>query len=567
MVRVTLAQRLLVAIGVVTVATTAALGLGVREAWRRTEEARFREQFAQALARLERELSAQARDLPALIDPVCAHDPLLDSALIGVKRGDLADRRLSLSLRVPELMKALRLDELVLVSSDGEILGAGREGLVGKRDGALAERLRRASRAASVRTAEAPLALEAHCTLPADGKRPFVGLYAARHVAALFDEVGRSYGVSLSLSQPPRVSDELVESTRLPELGELTVFAAKSRVPLSRALRQLDGTILALGGVTLGAALVLAMLLARGLARPIVDLSRQAREVTAGEPKPVRGGGGKELEELAGSFNKAIADLVLLRKRLAASERIAAQREIARRVAHEIKNPLAPIRAAVETLRRLRARDDPAFDEYFDEATRTVLDEVARISTIVSEFTRFARMPPPRPAPFDAVDAVRKVVALHGSSGAAVTFRAGPCPPLNADRDQLVQVVTNLIQNAQDAVKGRAEPLVEVEVSAPTPEELVIRVSDDGPGLAPEMRDRLFQPYATTKPEGTGLGLVIVQRIVVEHGGDISYADRPGGGAVLTVVLPVAGPPVTATVAPLGPPSSRPREKTRTDRV
>lgn len=551
MLRVTLAQRLLVAIGILTVATTATLGFGVREAWRRTEEARFKEQFALAFDRLKIEMQSQARDLPALIDPVCAHDPLLDSALVGLKRGDLDERRLSLSLRVPELMKALRLDELVLVTSDGEILGAGQEGLVGKRDPKLAELLRRPSPLADVRTATPPLAVEAHCTLPENGRQPFVGLYAARHVASLFDDVGRSYGVTLSLSRPAQTADDMVESTRVPELGGMTIIATKSRVPLHRALERLDWTILLLGGVTLGAALVLAMLLSRGLARPIVSLSRQAREVVTGDPKPVQSGGGKELEEFAESFNKAIADLVALRKRLAASERIAAQREIARRVAHEIKNPLAPIRAAVETLRRLHARNDPAFEEYFDEATRTVLDEVARISNIVTEFTRFARMPAPSPSPFDAVEAVRKVVALHAAGEVRVTLSAAACPELNADRDQVIQVVTNLIQNAIDAARASPSPQVDVEVAPRDRSELLIRVSDNGPGLAPEMRGRLFQPYATTKPEGTGLGLSIVQRIVVEHGGEISYADRPRGGAVFTVVLPLAGPPTTAEVTPL----------------
>src|SRR5207248_9015248 len=133
-------------------------------------------------------------------------------------------------------------------------------------------------------------------------------------------------------------------------------------------------------------------------AEPIVSLAEQARRVVIGDPVPIEGRGGRELEQLAQSFNRTIADLAALRKRLAATERIAARREIARQVAHEIKNPLAPIRAAVETLRRLRARSDPAFDDYFDEATRTVLDEVYRITKIVSEFTEFARLPAPQPA-------------------------------------------------------------------------------------------------------------------------------------------------------------------------
>jgi nitrogen fixation/metabolism regulation signal transduction histidine kinase len=264
--------------------------------------------------------------------------------------------------------------------------------------------------------------------------------------------------------------------------------------------------------------------------------------VVHGEPKPVRGGGGRELEEFAEVYNRAIADLAQLRKRLAAAERIAARREIARRVAHEIKNPLAPIRAAVETLRRLRARADPAFEEYFDEATRTVLDEVARISHIVSEFTRFARLPPPNPAPMDLVETARSVVTLHATGGAKLVLEADRALPIVADRDQMVQILTNLIQNALDAVRGTPDPIVSVEVKRQgDTARLVVR--DNGPGFSPEVREHLFEPYLTTKADGTGLGLAIVQRIVIEHGGDIALADEPGPGAALVLELPLAGPP------------------------
>src|SRR5690606_4675404 len=136
---------------------------------------------------------------------------------------------------------------------------------------------------------------------------------------------------------------QLVERLQIEELGGMTLIATKSRMPLLAALKQLDGTILAIGLGTLGSALLVAMLLARGLAKPIADLSAQARAVVVGNPQPVRGRGGRELRELADSFNKALLDLAALRKRLAATERIAARREVARQVAHEIKNPLAPI--------------------------------------------------------------------------------------------------------------------------------------------------------------------------------------------------------------------------------
>lgn len=539
----TLAQRLLVATLLLTVVTTVTLGFGVREAWRRAEEERFREQGAAAFQRLEKQLGGAVRDLPELVGPLCKHDPMVDSALVGLKAKDLDSRRLSLSLRVPELMKALRLDELTLVTSEGEILGAGHaDGLTGKRDKKLAERMQTGVGSARLRTAEPPLAVEAGCVVrDQENKKLWVGLYAARHLDPMLQATAESHGLRLSLSKPSSGAD-MVTAVTIAELGGMTLFASQSRVPLARALQALDSTIVVIGAGSFGAALLMAMLLSRGLARPIVKMAAQAREVAGGEPKPVKGEGGKELVELANAFNQAIADLTQLRKRLAATERIAARREIARRVAHEIKNPLAPIRAAVETLRRLRARDDPAFDEYFDEATRTVLEEVTRISNIVSEFTRFARLPPPNPAPIELAEVAKKVVSLHASSGAKLELSVAPVPVVNADADQMVQILTNLIQNAIDAAKAGPDPRVTLELGPAGADRVVLSVRDNGPGVTPELRDKLFEPYVTTKAEGTGLGLAIVHRIVVEHGGEIVYADAPGGGALFTVVLPVAGP-------------------------
>jgi nitrogen fixation/metabolism regulation signal transduction histidine kinase len=334
-------------------------------------------------------------------------------------------------------------------------------------------------------------------------------------------------------------------SERIPlaELGpEIAVTASRSRLPLAVVLENLDTTILLVGGVTVAAALALAALLSRGLARPMVDLARQASEVMRGEPRHIEARGPREIEESAAAFNRAIDDLTSLRKQLAASERIAAWREIARTVAHEIKNPLAPIRAAIETLRRLRARSDPAFDEYFDEATRTALTEVNRINQIVSEFTDFARLPAPSPSSVDLVDLSRSVVALHATGGAAVELDAVACPNALVDRNQIVQVLTNLVQNALDAVKGIPGARVLVGVAPAGNERVRVTVRDNGPGIAPELRDRLFQPYATNKVHGTGLGLAIAQRLVVEHGGEIGYRDAAGGGTEFWFELPLEGP-------------------------
>ncbi|MEZ4222717.1 MAG: ATP-binding protein [Polyangiaceae bacterium] len=546
----TLTQRIALAIAILTIATTALLGFGVREAWRRAEDERFREQGIAAFQRAQTAIQSQTRELPDLIGPLCAHDPVVDSALVGLKSGDLDSRRLSLSLRVPELQKALRLDELLLITSGGEILGAGHdEGLTGTRDRNRAKMMDGEGRLARLRTS-APMAVETWC-LRRDKSRQnlWVGLYAARRVDTTLSSVAEAHDLSLTLTPPATTSDEMVFAMPLGELG-VTLHAARSRVPLTSALQRLDTTIAALGAGTLIVALALSFLLSRGLARPIVSLAKQARGISRQDPKPVRASGGRELRELANAFNQAIEDLAAMRKRLAATERIAARREIARRVAHEIKNPLAPIRAAVETLRRLRARNDPAFDEYFDEATRTVLDEVTRITNIVSEFTRFARLPPPNPAPMDIGAAVKRVVGLHDSEAVPIELKLQPVPQINADNDQMIQVLTNLIQNALDAARESAEPRVWVSLSPREKQQVELSVRDNGPGVSAEMRDKLFEPYATNKPQGTGLGLAIVQRIVFEHGGEIRHDTPSQGGAAFHILLPVNGPTLLTEAPP-----------------
>jgi two-component system nitrogen regulation sensor histidine kinase NtrY len=545
---VTLAQRLLLAIAAVTLLTAAFAGVSVREAWRRAEEARFEREFQDAKRLLAQELGAVPAALGRLVEPVCEHDPLVDSALVGLRAGDLEARRLSLSVRVPELGRALELDELVLVTSRGEILGALGEPPSKARAAELRERVRRGGPAT---WRGEPLALELGCRRGDD--TTWVGLYAARHLDPLLTRVGAAFGFTLTRGHPLPSHRTLSEPLVLPELGGIELSASRPRLPLIEALEQLDVTLLVISGVALAGGALLALLFARGLSRPIVEMSRQAGEVVHGEPRPVAPGGGRELVEFANAFNRAIADLVRLRKRLAATERIAARREIARRVAHEIKNPLAPIRAAIETLRRLRARSDPAFDEYFDEATRTVLDEVRRISDIVGEFTRFARLPAPSPAAMDLVEAARSVVQLHDGQGARVELAGDARVELVADRDQMVQVLTNLVQNALDAVKETPGPLVRVEVTRAA-ERARLAVSDNGPGFAPEVAARLFEPYLTTKAEGTGLGLAIVERIVVEHGGDIALEHSAAPGATLVISLPLEGPTLLPDSAV--PPSS-----------
>ena len=337
----------------------------------------------------------------------------------------------------------------------------------------------------------------------------------------------------------------------------------KSTRALEESLEEVDRAIGIAALVAAGVAFLVAIALARSVSRPLADLAQEAGKVAAGEARPLAVNKGTgEVRDLVGAFDKMIQDLAVTRRRLAAASRVAAWREVARRVAHEVKNPLAPIRAAVETLRRLRAREDPRFDEYFDEATRTVLDEVHRISNIVTEFTRFARLPQPRPTDLDAEEVTKHVLGVHKAAAEAtgnvtLAHRAKRrVPTIRADRDQVIQVLTNLLQNALDAVKGTPSPTVTVTTDTDG-HYVSFSVADNGSGIAPEIAARLFEPYATNKPNGTGLGLAIAQRIAIEHNGELSYFGQGEGGrgAVFRLLLPVEGPPPMSETPP---PSSGP---------
>lgn len=546
-----LSLRLLLYFGCVALLSTALVGFWVRDGWRRAESEHFERQVRGAKDGITVEIRAEQDAVQDLLRPLCKHDAFVDRTLVDLEAGRLdSGRRLAIAQLVPEEMKALRLDELVLVTGSGEVLGAGHDpSLVGVRVERFAKRLAGKEEGGSrvrppTRAAGKPVPAALTGTCVAGSGRTKIGLVGARHIDPMLRRMGNAYGVRLALVGAPGADvrpDEIAQRVVIDERAGLELVVAKSRQELDAHLETLDRWVLMSGGVTLLIAILLAMVLARTLAKPLSALSHEVGEVVDGEPREVKPRGTPEMKRLARAFNKTLRDLVALRKRHAAIERIAAWREVARRVAHEIKNPLTPIRSSVETLRRLKDRDDPKFDDYFEEATKGILDDVHRIATIASDFARFARLPSPRPGSVDLPEVFGTVVSMHASQGISVKLRAKACPVVQADRDQLSQMLTNLVQNAMDAVRDVPDPQVVVSVEPRDAEHVSIRVEDNGPGVPEDLRPRLFEPYVTTKDHGTGLGLSIVQRIVVEHGGEISY--EPGhAGACFRVVLPVAGP-------------------------
>src|SRR5258708_549455 len=459
----TLALRLQIAFGLLALVATAAIGLLASTAWQTAEEERFDQQLDAAGKGVAKLIEGEASQITDLLQSTCDRNGDIDQAAMDVEHGLTAERRLAISQLVKDQMKALHLDELSLFTGTGEVLGAGHDpAAAGKVDRSLVTQQAVRGPSLSVRPAgpRTKGALVAHCSHSFGSQ--VISLMGARHLDAMLRSVEEVFDVKLSIAGSTPYVAKAHERSRtvtvpIAGLGGLRLLETLSTKTLEEHLASVDLTIILASAATVVVAVLLAIWMANGLARPLEALARQAGEVVSGEPRPVAVKGTREIVAFANAFNKALDDLVKLRKRLATTERIAARREIARRVAHEIKNPLAPIRAAVETLRRLRARNDQAFDDYFDEATKTVLSEVHRITKIVSEFTEFARLPAPHPTSVDIEKVAKSTVALYSTGGAEVSLVASPCPIIQADRDQIVQVLTNLIQNGLDAAAGAAK--------------------------------------------------------------------------------------------------------------
>ncbi|OFW16994.1 MAG: hypothetical protein A3F70_17545 [Acidobacteria bacterium RIFCSPLOWO2_12_FULL_67_14] len=222
------------------------------------------------------------------------------------------------------------------------------------------------------------------------------------------------------------------------------------------------------------------------------------------------------------------------------AQKVAAWREVARRLAHEIKNPLTPIQLCAERLRRHFSASPAQTRELVEECTSTIVGEVEALKGLVDEFSQFARMPAPRAVPTDLHALIGDLLGLYRGIFPQVELRtrfAEGLPRVTVDPEQIRRVLLNLIDNAVEAMEQRGT--IEIETRHAPAEKLVrIMVADDGPGIPVADRDKLFLPYFSTKKRGTGLGLAIVRRIVAEHGGSIEMGDNTPRGTRFTVELP-----------------------------
>jgi signal transduction histidine kinase len=321
------------------------------------------------------------------------------------------------------------------------------------------------------------------------------------------------------------------------------IEAAVSDRGLEQVRKRITLTSALLAALALGVVVVIGLFISRRLAHDLEKLVEGSLAASRGDLDhrvPVHRK--DEVGAVASAFNFMMEDLKTSKERLVIAERIAAWQEIARRLAHEIKNPLTPIQMAMDTLRKSYKKQHPEFPEILEESTRTVLEEADRLKRIVAEFSDFARMPKPEFARVDLNDTIRSALALYQGVVPVTSSLAADLPMVDADKGQITQVLLNLVENARDALGDREGGKIAVTTKkGEANDRALLVVEDNGPGVPTDLKDKVFAPYFTTKHSkgGTGLGLAIVHRIVSDHGGRITISDAPGGGARFAIELPL----------------------------
>lgn len=318
---------------------------------------------------------------------------------------------------------------------------------------------------------------------------------------------------------------------------------------LEKVRRDLLAAAAGVAPFALAAALILALVLGESFSRRVRALAARAdaiAEERGGEPLSYPSEG-DEVRRLSRSFDRMLDALDASERRRLGAERIAAWQEVARRVAHEVRNALSPIRLAVENLRRTREKSPGALATALDEETRTILEEVDSLRRLVDTFSEFARLPDATRAPCDLADVARRAVAFVAPRAETleVTLDSeldGVRLPAVADADQIGRVLKNVLGNALDSLEAKTSGELRVAIGARASEgHAEIVISDTGIGISPEDLARVFEPYFTTRLErgGTGLGMAIARRIVEQHGGEILAEGAPGKGATFTLRLPI----------------------------
>ncbi|HEX3662290.1 MAG TPA: HAMP domain-containing sensor histidine kinase [Acidobacteriaceae bacterium] len=581
-----LRQKLLLMFSVTVVGLVVAVAWIVSLRVRRVFEGIDQQQTAALVSQFQREFNRRAEDTASALDRMAASDAVKQ---IAFELGNGGDASAYLQAALP-LAQEYRLDYLELVGHDGSIIssfqwtarfgyrepaiaGAGQPAFLKQEDlpdgssqiGMFAVR--------TVPGSDPPLYVVGGRQIDASFLRDFptpagTQVYLYRNLTGSFD--AQNFGAAAGDPGVARFRPVVDEARNTGKNATGVVYVTRQRADSVDAsaipLRGLEGNVLAVlvvansrrgmvevqahirdvafgvAGLGIIFAVLVSLWIAVRVSRPIEELARAAGAVAAGDWEArVDIHSRDEVGALARSFNNMTRQLSEQRDRLVQTERVAAWRELARRLAHELKNPLFPLQITVENMVRARRLPAREFDEVFAESTATLQTEIANLKTIIGRFSDFSKMPKPQSIEMDAREAVWRVVKLYSPALEEKHIQMGTsigseALPILGDSELLHRALSNLVLNAMDAMPEGGTLTISV---ARAGEMARIAIADTGTGMTPEERERLFTPYYTTKQHGTGLGLAIVQSVIADHNGSIAVESAEGGGTRFVIGLPL----------------------------
>lgn len=288
------------------------------------------------------------------------------------------------------------------------------------------------------------------------------------------------------------------------------------------------------------ASIIVAVFIANQITRPLVVIQENLRKIELGKRnEPIRYGRKDEIGSLVKEYNKKVDELAVSAELLARSERESAWREMAKQIAHEIKNPLTPMKLNIQQLQRTSGGEQDK--KFLERVTSTLIEQIDNLSNIATEFSNFAKIPTARNQVFKLSEQLQKVIDLFETHGrVSIGFYPNGLNYLevNADREQLSRAIINLVKNAIQAVPEGEKVKINIEMKR-RDHMARIAVTDNGPGIPVELRDKLFSPSFTTKSSGMGLGLAIVKNIVENFSGSIWFETEMGKGTTFFIEIPV----------------------------
>lgn len=300
--------------------------------------------------------------------------------------------------------------------------------------------------------------------------------------------------------------------------------------------------LFAISVVVILISVTVSLYLSKNIVRPVLELTDAAKKITTGDfSVSLTRDSDDELAMLYNSFNRMVRELDRNRKVMYQKQRLEAWREMARRVVHEIKNPLTPIRLSAERMKKRYLERHPNLDEIIVTGADTIVEEVKVLTSILSEFTKFARLPEMNPVKTAINPLVENCVHIF-SAHERITFVVeldDRAPEIFIDRVLIRQTLTNLLQNAVEAIEGTGTITVKTEFLPAGAGTVAILIRDTGAGIKKRDLERIFAPGFSTKATGTGLGLAIVEKIIMEHGGEIACTSVPGKGTDFVIQLPI----------------------------